>query len=260
MRSARPIKTQRRHSLPGDASQWQRLGLRRASQQARQSIVGSGWSALDRLLPGGGYPAHAVTEFLVETAGTGEFSLLLTCLGQRLSAHPDSRIGLVAPPRPLNAPALAAQGLDIRRLPLIAGGDDGECVWAIEQMAHSGGFAGFVFWSDGLTNTALRKLQLAAENAACPIFVYRDLACVGQRSPAALRLAITRGDRGQRIEVRKCRGPAGARLDGLQPGRDRPWIFMPESSPATRGFETHAEACNDDGTVARPAFPPLAPR
>lgn len=249
-----------RKSLPGDANEWQRLGLRRASQQSHQTSVGSGWDALDRLLPGGGYPAHAVTELLVETAGLGELSLLLACLAQRLSTHPDSRVGLIAPPRPLNAPALAAQGLNTRRLPLIAGGDDGECVWAIEQMARSGGFAGFVFWSDNLTNTALRKLQLAAEDAACPVFVYRDLACAGQRSPAALRLAITQGDRGQRIEIRKCRGPAGARLEGLQPDRDRPWVFIPKSPATARGFQNHAEACNDDGTMARPAFSPLAPR
>ena len=56
---------------------WQRFGVHRASRQADMPSMSTGWSALDRLLPGGGYPIGAVTELLSAAAGIGELSLLL---------------------------------------------------------------------------------------------------------------------------------------------------------------------------------------
>ena len=43
-------------------------------------VLASGHTRLDRHLPGGGWPLGALTELLTETAGSGEFSLLLPTL------------------------------------------------------------------------------------------------------------------------------------------------------------------------------------
>ncbi len=202
---------------------WQRLGVHRASQAARPITWSTGLAALDRILPGQGYPLASVTEWLIERSGMGELSLLLAGLGPRLQANPSQRLVLVNPPYALNAPALDAATIDRGRMPVLRCTTPAEAIWSIEQLAAAGGFVGFVLWEDQLEMTDLRRLQLASEKAGCPVFVYRHMPCARQRSPAALRLVLTQRAGQQRIEVLKCRGPGGARSRGLTLGRDRPW-------------------------------------
>ncbi|MGN8157329.1 translesion DNA synthesis-associated protein ImuA [Salinisphaera sp. RV14] len=218
-------------------ARWQRFGVHRASRAAAPLTWSSGWPWLDALLPGGGYPLAAVTEFLVESAGRGELSLLLAALKPRLEAWPDSRLVFVEPPHRLNAPALDGAGIDRARVPVIRCRDTAERVWSIEQLAAAGGFVAFVLWDDNLDTPALRRLQLASEKAGGPVFVYRDLACARHRSPAALRLAIQSRNGRQKIEVLKCRGPAGGTADGLKAARDRGWAPV-------QGAIVPAEAAN----------------
>lgn len=236
---------------------WRRFGVHRASEQALLPVVATGWPALDRLLPSGGYPLGAVTELLTADTGSGELSLLLPCLAACLETRPQSQIALVSPPHRLNAPALVEAGLETARVPIIRCRDNSERLWAMEQMACPGAFQAFVVWGDTLDDRSLRRLQLAAEHAACPVFVYRGLARAGQRSPAALRLVITGRDGRQQLEICKCRGPAGARLSGLEFTRDNGWQ-MPEvvqSEPVSR------TACsNDSNHVAGTTVPPLGAR
>lgn len=246
---------------------WHRFGVRRASRQGRFATASTGWQTLDRRLPGGGYPLGAVTELLTAAIGIGELTLLAACLEARLASHIHHQIAFVSPPYRLNAPALALGSMDRGRLPVVHCHDDSERVWCVEQMARSRAFTAFVIWGDSLDTTALRRLQLAAEQAVCPVFVYRSLERATQRSPAALRLAITCRNGHQQLQVIKCRGPAGAQLSGLEAARDVPWQ-MPAA--AMNGFDRGA-ACNDshdhipgdrdsDGDVARAAFPPLGAR
>lgn len=236
-------------------TRWRRFGIHRASRAAAPETWSTGWPALDALLPGGGYPLAAVTEFLVEQPGNGELSLLLTALKPRLNDAPDSRLVFVDPPHRLNAPALDGAGIDRARVPVICCRNSGERIWSIEQLATAGGFAGFVLWDDTLDTPALRRLQLASEKAGCPVFVYRRLACARQRSPAALRLALTCRAGRQRLEVLKCRGPAGATTIGLGPGRDAAWRWTPEQTPP---IPPTARAANDGAAVA--LDPPAAAR
>ncbi|MES1951045.1 hypothetical protein S4A8_09310 [Salinisphaera sp. S4-8] len=242
---------------------WQRFGVHRATRQAELPALSTGWPALDAQLPGSGYPIGAVTELLCQNAGLGELSLLLQALARRMAEQPKRQLAFIAPPATLHAPALAQAGIDCARLPLVRCRDESEKVWCVEQMAHAHAFTGFVVWGDRFDTTALRRLQLAAEKAVCPVFVYRPIRAAAERSPAALRLAITAGRDGQRIEILKCRGPAGARLTGLQPDSETVWRFA----------DTHADlaalraAADNDipdpehgRHVARASFPPLGAR
>ena len=242
---------------------WQRFGVHRATRQAQLPAMATGWPALDRQLPGGGYPIGAVTELLCKSAGLGELSLLLHALARRMAEQPRRQLAFIAPPATLHAPALAQAGIDCARLPIVTCRDESEKVWCVEQMARANAFAGFVVWGDRLDTTALRRLQLAAEKAVCPVFVYRDIRAAAERSPAALRLAITAQSTGQRLEILKCRGPAGARINGLQPGAECVWQFdaIEPDLDALR-----ATACNDIpepdrvSHVARSSFTPLGAR
>lgn len=203
----------------------QRFGVHRASCQARPDTCSTGWPSLDAVLPGGGYPLGAVTEFLVEQPGSGELSLLLAALQPRLATATNSRLALINPPYRLNAPALDAAGIERARVPVVQCSSTAERIWSIEQLAAAGGFAAFVLWDSDLDAPSLRRLQLAAEKAQCPVFVYRDIRCARQRSPAALRLALTCRNGYQRLEVVKCRGPAGALIHGLRRDRDQSWCW-----------------------------------
>lgn len=259
------MKTDRLSHLVEHERQWQRYGIRRASGQAALPAMSSGWSALDRLLPGGGYPIGAVTELLVAANGIGETSLLLHGLAAQMVQHPQQRLALIAPPDALNAPALLQAGIDCARAPIVHCRDNSERIWCVEQMAARGVFAAFIVWGDTLDGTALRRLQLAAEKSACPIFVYRDIRRASERSPAALRLAVssrvTSDGPYQQLEIIKCRGPAGARLKGLRPDRDRPWRMSSHADALAASVRSPA---SNDGTenahVARPAFSPLGSR
>lgn len=203
----------------------QRFGVHRASRQAQPATWSTGWASLDSVLPGGGYPVGAVTEFLVEQPGSGELTLLLAALKPRLSADPQSRLAFVNPPYQLNAPALDAAGIERASVPIIQCATTAERVWSIEQLAEAGGFTAFVLWDSDIRTSDLRRLQLAGEKAGCPVFVYRDIRAARQRSPAALRLVVTCRAGYQRLEVLKCRGPAGARVRGLQRDRDQSWCW-----------------------------------
>lgn len=208
-------------------ARWRHFGIHRASRAAAIQTCSTGWGWLDALLPGGGYPLAAITEFLVEHPGQGELSLLLAALEPRLASDPGARLVFVEPPYRLNAPALDAAGIDRSRVPVICCRDTAERLWSIEQLAAVGGFVAFVLWDNGLDAPALRRLQLASEKAGCPVFVYRDLTWARHHSPAALRLAVRCRKGRQHLEILKCRGPAGGRAAGLSAARDKGWAYSP---------------------------------
>lgn len=213
------------HRVAALEARLRHVGVHRASRQARPATWSTGWPSLDAVLPGGGYPLGAVTELLIEQPGSGELSLLLAALKPRLTQTPNSRLVFVNPPYQLNAPALDAAGIERARVPIIQCSSTAERIWSIEQLADAGGFTAFVLWDSELDTASLRRLQLAGEKAGCPVFVFRDIRRARQRSPAALRLAVTCRDGYQRLEVLKCRGPAGARIQGLRKGRDQSWCW-----------------------------------
>src|SRR5437762_12848236 len=73
--------------------------------------VASGFAELDRELPGGGWPAGALTEILGRREGIGELELVLPALAALSWAG--KRIVWLAPPHLPYAPALAAAGVDL---------------------------------------------------------------------------------------------------------------------------------------------------
>src|SRR5260370_26553112 len=89
---------------------WRGDSLSRAGTPA----IPCGFPGLDAELPGGGWPAGALTEILPAHEGIGELRLLgpaLAGLSQR-----GLRLAWIAPPHLPYAPALAAAGNDILKL------------------------------------------------------------------------------------------------------------------------------------------------
>jgi hypothetical protein len=169
----------------------------------------TGFAALDALLPWGGWPPGALTELLCPQAG-GAFSLVLPVL-VRLSREPRWLL-MVEPPFLPYAPALAAAGVDLRRMLLAEAAD--ACAWTAEQGLRSGACSAVLLWGGRWQAAGLRRLQLAAENGGAVAVLFRGPEAAGDHSPAALRLQVQPSPGGLAITVLKQRGgQTGARLD-----------------------------------------------
>ena len=171
----------------------------------------TGFRDLDAHLPGGGWPAAALTEIVVERYGIGELSLLMPAMA-RLSAMRTSEqagrwIFWISPPFIPYAPALARRGIDLNRILLVhAPMARSESLWAMEQALRAKSCVAVLAWARHAEDAALRRLQLAAEQSHCWAVLFRPVDALRQRSPAALRLKLAKTTTGTRIEILKCRG------------------------------------------------------
>ncbi|WP_418646629.1 translesion DNA synthesis-associated protein ImuA [Thauera butanivorans] len=171
-------------------------------------ILPTGFPVLDAELPGGGWPAGALIELLAEHPGVGELSLLLPLMRK---AGAERWIACIAPPLLPYAPALAAAGVPLQRLLLIQPASAAEALWAARQATASGACALVLAWLARPDTAALRRLQLAAEESATPLFLFRTRDMARHASPAPLRLALAPTTGGLRIDILKRRGPPAAR-------------------------------------------------
>jgi cell division inhibitor SulA len=176
----------------------------RGGRQPAQAVLPGGWPALDGCL-GGGWPRSALVE-LLSVAHQG-LPLLLPVLA-RLSQG-QRWLAWVAPPHQPYAPALAAAGIDLRKLLLVHRLDETQRLWAAEQALKSAACSVVLLWPGRLQATQVRRLQLAAEQGECLGVLFRPLAAARQDSPAALRLQVSVGATGLDLTVLKRRAGWG---------------------------------------------------
>jgi len=178
------------------------------SRLAAVAAETTGHPALDRLLPGGGWPRGALSEVLVPRAGVGELQLILPLLARLSQAG--RRIAFVAPPHVPYAPALLAAGVDLQHCWVVEPQSETDCIWAIEQSLRCPGVGAVAGWLAVADERVQRRLQLAAENngdgGGAIGLLMRPPQARRQPSVAALRLAIAPGADGPVVEVLKARG------------------------------------------------------
>ncbi len=180
-----------------------------ADRLARPAEAGmpTGFAALDAQLPGGGWPRGALIELLGDAPGIGELGLLLPML-RAAAAAAERWIAWIAPPHLPYAPALVAAGIPLERLLLLTPDDHAETLWAIRQALASGGCEVVLAWLARADTAALRRLQLAAEESATPLFLFRPAAAAIHSSPASLRLRLVPTTEALTLDILKRRGPA----------------------------------------------------
>jgi hypothetical protein len=168
----------------------------------------TGYAALDRVLPGGGWPSQGLVEILADRTGIGELSLLLPALARLCD---DEREGgwltWISPPHPPYAPALAARGIDVSRI-LVVRAPPAE--WAMEQALRSGACSAVLGWAACRDRHSLRRLQLAAEQSRCLAVLFRGLREATEPSPAVLRIALEGSRNGLEARILKSRGGRAA--------------------------------------------------
>jgi protein ImuA len=179
----------------------------------------TGYEALDRCLPGQGWPRQGLIELLSDQRGIGELRLLMPTLA-RLCSPPQRRtsqrekstvharggwIAWVSPPYVPYAPALAGWGIDVARMLVVHA--VGATEWAMDQALRSEACSAVLGWGNPRDPQALRRLQLAAEQSHSLAVLFRPLQAGLVPSPAVLRIALF-GDAQQGLQARivKSRG------------------------------------------------------
>ncbi|HRG70390.1 MAG TPA: SOS cell division inhibitor SulA, partial [Thauera aminoaromatica] len=116
----------------------------------------------------------------------------------------------IAPPLLPYAPALANAGVPLARLLVVRPERREDLLWAARQALLSGSCACVLAWPQRIDNAGLRRLQLAAEESATPLFLFRPGSVAGQPSPAVLRIALAPQPEGLQLRILKRRGPLAA--------------------------------------------------
>lgn len=174
--------------------------------------LASGYESLDRHLPGGGWPRHALTEILVGRYGIGELRLLMPALARLCTEDGDPDrdepgwIAWVAPPFQPYPPALQQWGVDLSRLLIVRPKNDGEILWSAEQALSSGTCAAVLLWPESLDDRAGRRLQLAAEKGGSWAIAFRPASARAESSAAALRIELQSDATGTLLTILKNRG------------------------------------------------------
>ncbi|MDH5221782.1 MAG: translesion DNA synthesis-associated protein ImuA [Betaproteobacteria bacterium] len=166
--------------------------------------VPSGHAALDRELPGGGWPAGALSEILCARHGIGELQLVLPALAALSRAG--GRIAWLAPPHLPYAPALAAAGLRLEFLTVVRAPGRRDALWAAEQVLRAGACRALLAWLPHAGYGELRRLALAVEAGTAIAFLFRPPQAAQEPSPAPLRLGLEPCDGQLAVRILKRRG------------------------------------------------------
>ena len=211
----------------------------RGSEQARVALpsIPTGFSELDRELPGGGWPRGVVSELLIERNGIGELSLLMPALA-KLSQE-DGWLMLIAPPWIPYAPALAARGIRLSKVIVARTASDKDTLWAAEQSLRAGNCPAVLLWPKAVNEHGLRRLQLAAEEGGSFGVVFGESVRAAFSSPAPLRLRL--GVRQNRLSVKILKRRGSGFTPTLWLDAEKPGAAMPSRVQARPAF-AHASA------------------
>jgi protein ImuA len=179
--------------------------LWRASQlaQGRGRVVDTGYPALSRELPGGGWPLAALVDLLVQQPGVGELRLLRPAL----SAASKRTIAFVNAPHQPDSLGLSYIGVPIDQVMLIKAAKTADALWSVEQILRAGTCSSVVLWAQYVKDSSLRRLHLAAQSAETLFVMVRPVATAQDSSPALLRLALRPTLDGLIVDIVKRRGP-----------------------------------------------------
>jgi cell division inhibitor SulA/protein ImuA len=174
-------------------------------EKACHAVVSTGHAALDRELPGGGWPTGTLSEVLHDGVGIGEIAFLAGALAR--ASQGDRMIAWINPPHLPYAPALAQMGIALERCLVVRPANKEDALWATEQALRSGACGAVLFWLAQDQYAWLRRLQMAAEAGRSMAVYFRSTAAERVSTPAHLRVVLERADDSLRIRIPKRRGP-----------------------------------------------------
>lgn len=175
--------------------------------------ISCGATVLDRMLPQGGLPRAAMSEWIASAAGLGASWLSLTAAAQamRESSHGKALV-VLDQAHTFYPPAVFALGIPASRIILLRPSSHADLVWSADQALRSPAIS--AVWGsigDGLDDRDARRLQLAAETGNTTALFVRPATVMGAPSFAAVRwhvrgLASSGSSRRLQVELARCRG------------------------------------------------------
>lgn len=176
----------------------------------------TGCAAFDRFLPGGGFRAGTLVEWLAAEPGCGATSVALICARQ--ACRSAGALVVVDRAGRFYPPAAARLGIDLDRLVLVRPDSAADHAWAVDQALRCPGVAVTLTWPESpgrpCDGRTLRRWQLAAERGGGLGMLIRPATARGEPSWAELRLGVeplepNLSRRRLRIRLVRCRGAAG---------------------------------------------------
>ncbi|MDA0280181.1 MAG: translesion DNA synthesis-associated protein ImuA [Proteobacteria bacterium] len=163
--------------------------LWRGCDMAGQSMHGrsTGFTQLDAILPGRGWPEKGLMEIITPHWGMGELQLLIPLM--RSIVEQGKWILWISPPYLLYAPALVQAGINTDQVLVVK--LDTSCkdaLWSMEKALQTENCGLVLAWQNWLPTKVLRRLQLAAETGDTlgVLFKHHD----SEHSPSPIRLKI----------------------------------------------------------------------
>jgi protein ImuA len=196
----------------------------------RAAVTATGFAALDKELPNGGWPGAALIELLLQQPGIGEMQLLRPAFQAIVRK---GRIALLQPPHRPQVAAWTAWDLPSDRLLWVNTTRSADALWSAEQILRNGSCGALLFWQSQVRSESLRRLHLAAQGTETLFWMMRSVTFMQEASPSPLRLALRPANGGIDIDIVKRRGPQHDKTLYL------PLANMPSSS-ATSTRHNHA--------------------
>ena len=226
--------------------------LWRASQLARCAgdYVDCGHPQLAQELPGGGWPAGALIELLIDHVGTAELQLLQSAL----HAQERGQIVFLQTPYQPHACSLLQAGFSRQRLLWLRSQKLNDALWTAEQVLSSANCAALLFWQNQVKAESLRRLHLAAQHGRTLFYLMRSSRFKDHPSPAILRIHLQVVQQGLSLSFIKRRGV-----------QKHEAIILPMSLPPAISMRSSIESDvrhteNAAARVGRDSFAALATR
>ncbi len=155
---------------------------------ASPGVVSLGIDEIDAALPWGGLPRaglHEIDAADTSAAAAGFCAMVLARLAEKKGV-----VAWCRRKRGLHGPGLAAFGLDPARLIVVRARNDTDVFWAMEEGLRNAALVAMVGEIHKATPTALRRLQLAAENGGVTALLLRPPRAAMTATPAITRWRV----------------------------------------------------------------------
>jgi hypothetical protein len=159
----------------------------RSNRPSRGTLVSTD-SALDRLMPGGGWCPGTLIEWLSDGAGCGSATLALAVTAEIV--RQSGILVVIDPKREFYPPAIVAGGISLERTVVVQPQKTDDVLWALEQSLRSRAATVVLGWLGPAGDRILRRLQLAAETGETFGFLLRPAICRREPSHAEIRLWV----------------------------------------------------------------------
>lgn len=170
------------------------------------SVVATGFAALDRELPGGGWPVGCATELLQPQYSLAEAQLLLPSVSSLSGA--DRQVLVIGAPHPPFLAGWRAWGVSEAHVLVVQPHTPAEALWVTEQAVRADGIGAVMAWLPHARPDQVRRLQACASGSDFPVFLMRPQDAALQSSAAPLRVQARLAGPGQiAVHVLKRRGP-----------------------------------------------------